>query len=57
MVLTGCGGSLLSIAARIRLLRLAGWCVLVSGLLSMYRGIGLWQAFTDSPMAHCPFCN
>ena len=57
MVLTGCGGSLLSVTARIRLLRLAGWCVLVSGLLSIYRGVGLWQAFAGSPLAHCPFCN
>ena len=33
MVLTGCGGSVISVATRSRVLRIAAWCVVVTGLI------------------------
>ena len=37
MVLTGCGSTLFSLAGRRRLLHVAAWCVLLTGLLSIAR--------------------
>lgn len=56
MVLAGLGGSLLRWESRQRLLRVAAWCVVLSGSLSLARGIMALGsvASTDSPA--CPFC-
>jgi hypothetical protein len=37
-MLRSCGGSLLSLSARTRALRIAAWCVAITGLLSVARG-------------------
>jgi sulfite exporter TauE/SafE len=57
MVVTGCGGSLLSLAGRRRLLHLAAWCVVITGGLSIHRGFAYLQ--TDAPVAatQCPVCR
>lgn len=54
LVLTGCGGSLLSLAARRRLYAVAAWCLVVTGGISMVRG----AVFLARPAApeSCPFC-
>ncbi len=53
MVLVGCGGSLLGTACRHQLLRVAAWCVILTGLLSIYRGVALIR---EPPGSACPFC-
>jgi sulfite exporter TauE/SafE len=57
MILTGVGTALLSLKARSRLLRLAACCVVVTGLITVGRGVG-WArpAGTAAPPA-CPFCS
>jgi sulfite exporter TauE/SafE len=55
MVLTGCGGTLLTASRRRRLLRAAAWCVLLTGVLTIARGLGFLQA--DDPSPSCPMCR
>ena len=38
MVLTGCSGSLVSLVARRRLFYVAGWCVIITGAITLSRG-------------------
>lgn len=57
MIATGSGGMLLSVPARQRLLSFAAWCVVVTGLLSIGRGVGFvdlpgWFAGSGCPMCH-----
>ncbi len=57
MVATGMGGSLLSLIWRRHLFRIAAWCVVLSGVISVFRGL----AFISLPgwyeAAGCPFCD
>jgi sulfite exporter TauE/SafE len=57
MVLAGCGGTLLSLSARARVLHLAAWCIVATGLISIARGAGHLQFVADSLPPGCPFCN
>jgi sulfite exporter TauE/SafE len=52
MVLTGCGGSLLSLAGRARVLKVAAWCVVVTGIVTIARGTG----YLDLPWSSAPGC-
>jgi sulfite exporter TauE/SafE len=55
MVAVGAGGALLSIPLRQRMFMLAAWCVVLTGAISLWRGI----AFLDTsflPGAGCPGC-
>lgn len=54
MVLTGAGASVLSFAARQRLWRVSGVCVLLTGLLALGRGLAFWSTGGAS---HCPACE
>ena len=56
MVLTGCGGNLLGLASRRRLLHLAAWCVIVAGGLSIARGVAFLRADAQVAAASCPAC-
>jgi sulfite exporter TauE/SafE len=56
MVLTGASASLLSIVARRRLLRLAAWCVVVVGVVSLSRGVAAMSAADDANGPACPLC-
>ncbi|HET6425184.1 MAG TPA: sulfite exporter TauE/SafE family protein [Planctomycetaceae bacterium] len=56
MVLTGTGGVLLSVSQRQRLWRLAAWSVVVTGLLTVTRGVAFLQAGESSPPPRCPLC-
>ncbi|HUY88487.1 MAG TPA: sulfite exporter TauE/SafE family protein [Pirellulales bacterium] len=56
MVLTGCGGNLLSLASRRRLLHFAAWCVVVTGGLSVARGIAFLRSDAQVAAASCPAC-
>jgi sulfite exporter TauE/SafE len=55
MVATGCGGSLLSLGRRRQLLHLAAWCVLLTGALTVARGVHFWQLAEPAPA--CPMCR
>ncbi len=55
MLLAGCGATLISIATRARLLRLAAWCIVVTGVISIARGAGDLRG--AAPAKSCPFCH
>lgn len=54
MVLTGVGVSAFSLTARRQLFRVAGVCVLITGLLAISRGARAWSTVDPS---HCPACH
>ena len=56
MVLAGSGGSLLSVINRQRLLRVAAICVVVTGLISLARGVGALQPPGANVTRACPLC-
>ena len=56
MVLAGCGGTLLSLGTRARVLQIAAWCVVVTGLISVARGAGYLELVASAAPAGCPFC-
>jgi hypothetical protein len=55
LTLFGCGSSLLSLSARGGVLRVAAWCIVLAGGMSLVRGIGPLVA--ESPSETCPFCQ
>jgi sulfite exporter TauE/SafE len=57
MILTGAGGSLLSHSARRHLMRVAAVCVLLTGLISLARGVMYVQFPEGVPVGACPFCR
>jgi hypothetical protein len=56
MVLTGWGGSLLSWVRRRQLLRVAAWCLVVTGAITVARGVGYLQLGEETTAAGCPLC-
>lgn len=56
MVLTGTGAMLLSVAQRQRLWRVAAWSVVVTGVLTVTRGVAFLQAGETKQPPQCPFC-
>jgi sulfite exporter TauE/SafE len=56
MVAVGAGGSLLTLTARTRMLRIAGWCVVLTGCVTMVRGAGQLNPPTGAATAPCPLC-
>jgi sulfite exporter TauE/SafE len=57
MMLTGCGSSLLSLAARKHIYRAAAWCVVLTGLISIARGAGFVQLPGWFTATGCPMCQ
>jgi len=57
MILTGVGGSLLSHSSRRYMLRVSAVCVLVTGLISLGRGIMFVQFPASAALESCPFCQ
>jgi sulfite exporter TauE/SafE len=57
MVMVGCGGSLLSVACRRYLVRVAAWCVVLTGLISIIRGLGFLDGFGAPVDGGCPLCQ
>jgi sulfite exporter TauE/SafE len=57
MILVGLGGPLLNLASRRRITTFAAWCVLLTGVLTIVRGLGFVQlpGLLDSP--GCPACQ
>ena len=57
MVLAGSGAALVPPATRVRLLRLAAWCVVIVGLLSLARGFSGLSLPTEDAQVSCPLCQ
>ncbi len=55
MVLTGIGGNRLAMSTRGKLLRIAAWCVVIAGVMSIARGMG--YLLSDDPVSACPMCE
>jgi sulfite exporter TauE/SafE len=56
MTSVGFGGQFLSAIGRARLFRLAAWCIVVTGLISVARGAVHFQAHSSGDPHPCPFC-
>ena len=57
MIMTGVGGSWLAGETRLRMLRLAAWCVVLAGVLCLVRGLGGIPLTSDLTGPFCPFCQ
>ncbi len=57
MVLTGTGAMLLGAEARKRLWRAAAWSVVITGLLTVGRGVSYLRSTETPPAERCPFCT
>lgn len=57
MVAMGSGGKLLSLAARNHLLRIAAWCIVLAGVISIVRGVSFMGIGDVAPTEACPMCN
>ena len=57
MVLTGAGMSLASPTKRQFVLRLAAWCVVVTGVIALARGAYAINLAPSKPAVSCPFCD
>jgi uncharacterized protein len=57
MILTGAGGSLISLGARRRIMQIAAVCVMIAGLISLARGVMFLQFSDAVPLHSCPFCG
>ncbi len=57
MVAVGYGGQFLSIVGRSRLFRVAAWCIVLTGAISIARGYAQLDPPTDMATAPCPLCE
>lgn len=57
MVATGTGMSLLSLPARTRLFRVAAWCVFITGILTIGRGVAAIDLEPEHGKPVCPLCD
>ncbi len=56
MIVAGLSGTLLTWGARQRLLRVAAWCVVLAGVVSIVRGAGFVQIPGLVEAVGCPYC-
>lgn len=57
LALVGCGGQVLSLATRRYVYRVAAWCVVLTGLVSLARGFGFLRLFGAPEDPACPMCD
>jgi sulfite exporter TauE/SafE len=57
MMLTGLGAALLTIKVRTRLMRLAACCVMLTGLITVGRGVVWAKSAAGAGEPACPFCS
>ncbi|TWU29801.1 sulfite exporter TauE/SafE family protein [Bythopirellula polymerisocia] len=57
MVLVGYGGQFLSLVGRAHLFRIAAWCIVVTGVISIARGAVQFSAPNETATAICPLCE
>ena len=56
MVLVGSGGGWLSMSSRSRLLQIAAWCIVLTGIISIARGASQIQTTSIDSVQPCPLC-
>lgn len=56
MVFAGWGGTLLDISTRRKLYRIAAWCVVLTGAVTLVRGATFLYPRPGSSETSCPFC-
>jgi len=57
MVLVGYGGQFLSVVSRAKILHLAAWCIVLTGIISVARGVTQLNPPAEAFTADCPFCE
>lgn len=57
MLLFGAGAGLISPSRRVTVFRLAAVCVLLTGAVSIARGLGYLPTFSGAPAPGCPLCH
>jgi sulfite exporter TauE/SafE len=57
LALLGCGSSLLGLAWRKRIFQAAAVCVVLTGLLTVGRGVAFLGGPTNDPLPGCPLCS
>lgn len=57
LALVGCGGGLMSLTSRGRLMKAAAVCVVLTGVLTIGRGAVFLTSSTQEPGAACPLCS
>jgi sulfite exporter TauE/SafE len=57
MVLAGCGGLYLTLATRRHVFRVAAWCIILTGLLCVMRGLGFIHASALLDGRGCMLCQ
>jgi sulfite exporter TauE/SafE len=57
LLLVGSSGAVLGVVLRRRVLRIAAWCVVLTGLLAMARGFSFSHPFRSAEPAGCPLCG
>jgi len=57
MVLAGSGAQLLSLTSRQKMLTIAAWCVVLTGAMSIARGVSFLPLGDEPQVAGCPLCK
>ena len=57
MVLVGYGGQFLSVVSRAKILHVAAWCIVLTGGISVARGVNQLNPPTEQLTADCPLCE
>jgi sulfite exporter TauE/SafE len=57
LILVDCGRTVRSLTCRCRVLRLAAWCVVLTGVVSSVRGLGFLNAPEFLEVARHPWCR
>ncbi len=57
MVAVGYGGQFLSVVSRGQIFRVAAWCIVLTGMISITRGAVQLQNPDSTAPAPCPFCD
>lgn len=57
MVATGVGASLLNLAVRAKVFRVAAWCVFATGVLTIGRGLAAFGDADEPGVPDCPMCD
>ncbi len=57
LALVGCGGQFLGLAARRHVFRVAAWCVVLTGVLSVARGVSALRMTGTDGGPSCPMCQ
>lgn len=56
MIAVGYGGKLFSVAGRARVFQIAAWCIVITGAISIARGVSQVNSQSLESTAPCPLC-